>query len=340
MIHPHNDPHGSVAGNSRGVSSRTAGDCIVLHRESIERLIDPLAVIKAVEQGYLQQKAGSIQLLDSVYAKTQDGIFAIKSALGPECLVIKQASLFGANASKGLPNLQAALSIFDVTNGSPIAILLDQGVLTNHRTAAAGAIGAKYLSREDSQKVLIVGSGGQAPHQLEYLTHVRDVRQVWIYSDKFEQAQKLAEELTHKHQGITVEACSQIEQGLAEADIIVTCTPSTKALFSHELVRNGTHINAIGSDRPGKQELQPALLARAKYVPDNAAQCAKVGELQHVSDEHLRAELVYAEIADLVCGDLPARKKVQEITIFDSTGLASQDYAIARLVLQRACQQA
>jgi ornithine cyclodeaminase len=190
------------------------------------------------------------------------------------------------------------------------------------------------LARGDSKSVLVVGVGTQGTLQVDYLLRVMPgIESVVAYARKQEAVEAYVQAQLAKHPGVSFTSSRDLATAGEKADIIVTTTPSRRPILMVEHVRPGTHVNAIGSDNPGKQEIDPALLARAVYVTDSTAQCARNGELQHAKAAGLMSEDdVHAEIGAIIAGDRPGRTEGTSITIFDSTGLGAQDLAIANLV--------
>jgi ornithine cyclodeaminase/alanine dehydrogenase-like protein (mu-crystallin family) len=225
--------------------------------------------------------------------------------------------------------------LFDGTTGVPSIIMFDNGLLTHHRTGAAGAVAAKYLSREDSSVALIIGTGTQGRLQLDYLTRVRALSKVLVRDVDEESVNEYIGQAKKKHPEIQFESVPDLSAACGEADIIVTATPSRAPILEADWVKPGTHINAIGSDNPGKQELAPELLGNAIYVTDSTPQCARNGELQHAVAAGVMGENdVHCEIGAIVDGARPGRADPADVTIFDSTGLGAQDLAIANYVFE------
>lgn len=309
----------------------------ILHAHEIVPLIDPPRVIDAIAQAYQDFYRGKIQVPFPIQtAMPEGGAMHHKMAQDGEIFVTKIASYAPGNAAKDLENIQGMMVVHDAVTGVPRAIYLDRALLTHHRTAAAGAVGARYLSRPDSRKVLMVGSGRQAELQLDYLRHVRPIEEVVVHSAHAENAAAFVERMREQISSIQFSTRSSLEEAIAWADIIVTATPSRGILIPADSVVPGTHINAIGSDGPGKQELDPRLLVRARYVTDSTAQCAQKGELQHaIRDGLLTVEDVHAEMGAIVAGDKEGRTSPEQITIFDSTGLGAQDLGMVRYMMQR-----
>jgi ectoine utilization protein EutC len=242
---------------------------------------------------------------------------------------------FFDNPTIGLPSTSGLMVLFSARTGVLEALLLDNGYLTDIRTAAAGAVAARHLSREDSSKACIIGAGSQGALQLKALCLVRPIEQAVIWARDFSKAEALAKRLTIEL-GINVTASQDIQNAVTEADIIVTTTPASTPLVMAGWLRPGQHITAMGSDQQHKNELQSECLVLANlYVPDRQSQTEKLGELHHALNNRLIGSKVnFPELGEIVSGQKTGRSSVNNITICDLTGTGVQDTAIATLALQ------
>jgi ornithine cyclodeaminase/alanine dehydrogenase-like protein (mu-crystallin family) len=244
----------------------------------------------------------------------------------------------------GIPSWPSIIVLADGETGFPCAVM-DGGYITTVRTGAAGAVGAKYLARQDSETVLIVGAGNQARIQLRGLKEVLPkLRKIYVYSPFDGEVERYIFEM-EAVTGLSITGLNDRAR-LAEAacisDVIVTVTPAREPLILREWVRPGTHINAIGSDGPGKQELDPSILRDAKVVADSFKQTSLLGECQHAVREgymSLDGMGLWAEIGEVVSGKKAGRENVEEITVFDATGMAVLDVATATIVYKRSAKK-
>jgi ornithine cyclodeaminase len=228
--------------------------------------------------------------------------------------------------------------LFSTRTGLVEALLLDNGYLTDIRTAAAGAVAARCLARADSRSAAIIGAGRQAQLQLEALTLVRDIESATLWARDFDKAEAAAATLG-KRLGISVRACDNIAAATADADIIVTTTPSTQPLLLVEHVKPGQHITAMGADSEHKNEIDPRIVANSKYFCDRLSQVQTLGELHHAIEQNLvGAADTFPEIGQVIAHQAPGRAHIDEITLCDLTGTGIQDTAIATLAY-RLCQQ-
>jgi ectoine utilization protein EutC len=235
---------------------------------------------------------------------------------------IKVSPGFFDNPKLGLPSLNGLMMLFSAQTGLADALLLDNGYLTAVRTAAAGAIAAKWLAREDAKVVAILGAGEQARLQLQALRLVRDVSEVRIWARD------------------DARAVDSVDAALDGAAIVITTTPSREPLLQLQHLRPGLHITAMGSDAEHKNEIAPAVLARVDaYVADRLSQTRVLGELHHaIAAGLVAADADFAELGQIIAGQRPGRTAPEQITLCDLTGTGAQDTAIASLAYQRARQ--
>ncbi len=225
--------------------------------------------------------------------------------------------------------------VFDARDGSPAALLLDGGELTDLRTGAAGGVAARHLAPSEPATVAVLGTGIQARRQVEALRVVRPgFERVHLWGRRPARADAAAADLRELlGDGVRVDVIADVEATVREADVILTCTAAREPLVRSDWVRDGAHVTAVGSDGVAKQELDPALLRRADVlVVDSRDQCATLGELQHAMDQFDRA----VELGTICAGEAPGRTADAQLTICDLTGLGVQDVAAAGAVLERA----
>ncbi|MGO8088736.1 ectoine utilization protein EutC [Rhizobium leguminosarum] len=263
----------------------------------------------------------------------------VKTAYVPgiEGFAIKISPGFFDNPKIGLPSTNGMMVLLSSRTGLVQALLLDNGYLTDVRTAAAGAVAAKHLSRENASVATIFGAGMQARLQLEALTLVRPIREARIWARDAAKAHGVAAELAAKL-GFPVTATPDARGAVTGADLIVTTTPSETPIIEAGWLEPGQHLTAMGSDAEHKNEIDPAAIASADlYVADSLKQTRRLGELHHAIDAGLVAgDAVFAELGQLVAGRTPGRTRSDQITIADLTGTGIQDTAIATLAFARA----
>ena len=263
----------------------------------------------------------------------------VKTAYVPglDGFAIKISPGFFDNPRRGLPSVNGLMMLLSTQTGLVETLLLDNGYLTDLRTAAAGAVAAKHLARKDAAVAAVLGAGVQARLQLRALTLVRPIKAARIWARVPARATDAARELS-KQLGIEVRAAVTPEQAVRGADIVVTTTPAAKPLLAAGWIAPGQHITAMGSDAEHKNELDPALLPLARpYVADSLRQVRRLGELHHAVEAGLiPPDRDFPELGTIAAGRAPGRTSPEAITICDLTGTGVQDTAIATLAHRRA----
>ncbi|PTM91529.1 ectoine utilization protein EutC [Mycoplana dimorpha] len=263
----------------------------------------------------------------------------VKTAYVPglDGFAIKISPGFFGNPDIGLPSTNGMMVLLSAKTGLVQALLLDNGYLTDVRTAAAGAVAAKHLSRQDSRVAAIFGAGMQARQQLQALRLVRPIREARIWARDAAKAKKVAADLTVAL-GIPVVATADPQVAVAGADIVVTTTPSETPILKAAWLEPGQHVTAMGSDAAHKNEIEPAVIAKADlYVADSLSQTRRLGELHHAIKAGLvPPDAAFAELGRIVAGLEQGRSDENQIIIADLTGTGIQDTAIATLAFARA----
>lgn len=317
-------------------------DVAILTERDLRALVPlDLAAIACVEEAFLALATRNVAMppimrLDIAEA---NGEVDVKTAYVPglESFAIKISPGFFDNPKIGLPSVNGLMVLFSARTGLLEAALFDNGYLTDVRTAAAGAVAAKYLAREDASRVAILGAGGQARLQLKALTLVRPIAEARIWAREGDRATAAAEALA-RETGIQVEAVADGQAAVAGADIVVTTTPSNTPILHAEWLSPGQHVTAMGSDAEHKNEVDPAVFARLDlYVPDRLSQTRVLGELHHaIAAGLVKADTDFAELGAIVAGKAPGRTGSGQVTMADLTGTGVQDTAIATLARRRA----
>ena len=315
---------------------------MVLDDATIRRLLNYPQVIGCVEEAFAADAEGLATTLPVIGHSLSGGRFNIKAShlqqrpgvSDSEVFGLKMGSYFPANAALGRPTHHAAMLLGDPLTGQPIA-LLAANAITEFRTAAAGAVAAKHLARPEAGVLALFGTGGQAHAQIQALQAVRPLREVRVWSRSSARADAFVQELIAC--GLSAQVALDGQAACAGADLVVTVTPSREPLVWRQWLAPGTHVNAVGSDAPGKQELDPALVASARLVVDRQEQSRVMGELQRpLALGLVLPDAVYDTLGEICAAIKPGRTSESEITIFDSTGVSFQDTALAGLVLRLA----
>ncbi|TDJ15809.1 MAG: ornithine cyclodeaminase family protein [Gammaproteobacteria bacterium] len=245
--------------------------------------------------------------------------------------VIKIASGFSGNPKLGLPSSNGLMLLFSQQTGELVCILLDEGHLTDVRTAVAGAISAKYLAPRPVRRIGIMGTGIQAQLQLKHLQTVVDCREVLAWGRGVEQLGRFRRGL--EGCGFSIETTLDSAEIGATCNLIVTTTSATEPILGRRDIRPGTHITAIGSDTPHKQELDVGILADAdQVVADSKMQCRLRGEIFKALEAGVITQDSVVELGHLIGGRAQGRTTASQVTVFDSTGVAVQDIKIANAV--------
>ena len=301
-----------------------------------------LASIECVEDAFhaLATRAVVMPPIMRLDIIDNNGEIDVKTAYipGVDSLAIKISPGFFDNPALGLPSVNGLMVLFSTRTGLVEALLLDNGYLTDVRTAAAGAVAAKYLARADSRKAAILGAGSQAGLQLEALTLVRNIDSATLWARDPGKAEAKAAQLSSSL-GIDVIACADVKTAVSDADIIVTTTPSSTPILLAEHLTAGQHVTAMGSDGEHKNEIDPEIFTRARYFCDRLSQVRVLGELNHaIEKQRVQPSAEFAELGQVISTQANGRHDSDEITLCDLTGTGIQDTAIANLAYQL-CRQ-
>src|SRR5688572_17558548 len=300
---------------------------LLLGRADVERLLPAGACIVAVEEAFRDHALGKVPAPGILGMHAANGGFHVKAGFLGSYFAAKVNANFPGNT--GLPTIQGAVILFDAANGRPLAIM-DSISITAIRTAAATAVAAKYLAREQCETMLVCGCGGQAASQLAALLCVRKPRRIFAYDRDRNRASAFSTRFS-------AEVADDLVEAARASDIVVTCTTATRYFITREMVRPGAFIAAVGADTENKQEIDPRLLAQAKVVTDLTEQAARIGDLHHaIGGGVMTAADVHAELGEVVAGRKTGRAGPDEIIVFDSTGTGLQDVAAAIAVYKEA----
>ena len=310
---------------------------LMMARHEIKELLTMGAALEVVEDGFKLEAEGRAIMPPKLYLSipSGQGDFRAMPAYISGTAGVKWVSVYPNNHRRNLPTVLATIILCDSDTGYPLAIM-DGTYITQIRTGAAGGIAVKYLARRDSSVIGMIGAGMQAETQLlaicEVLPKIEEVKVFDLHKDtSLRYAERMGTELN-----INIRPVETIESAV-EADIVVTTTPSRKPIVKKQYIRPGTHINAIGADAPGKQELESGLLASATVVVDNIEQASHSGEINvPLSEGLIKVEEIYGTLGEVAAGIKKGRENNEEITVFDSTGLAILDIICAKLVYEKA----
>jgi ornithine cyclodeaminase len=300
-----------------------------------------VASVEAIEHAFrlLATAAVAMPPILRLDIPEHNGEVDVKTAYLPglERFAIKVSPGFFDNPTLGLPSLNGMMMLLSARTGLLDALLLDNGYLTAVRTAAAGAVAARWLSRENSRSVALIGAGEQALLQLQALRLVRPIEEVRIWARDTAKAEVFAAQLGHETE-LAIRLCQSIDQAMDGVDIAITCTPSREPLIEARHLQPGLHITAMGSDAEHKNEIAAQALAKVdRYVADRLSQTRVLGELHHaLAAGAVSDETRFAELGQVIAGQKPGRSDARDITLCDLTGTGAQDTAIANLAFERA----
>jgi len=285
----------------------------------------------AVEAAFADHGNGLVQMPPKVYVTLPAGDFRTMPAYLPSLDIagVKIVNVHPENPRQGLPSVMALTVILDTATGLPTAIL-NATRLTEMRTGAAGAIAAKYLAPKKECVLGVVGTGRQAEAQVRATAQELVITGIRVWSRNPAHAESFAGRFREfDTKSVSIEAA-------CDCDVLVTTTPSRSPLVKDEWIHEGMHINAIGADAPGKEELDPAILRRARVFVDDPAQAVHSGEINvPIGCGLFTAGMIAGTLGEIVTGR-KGRQRPGEITVFDSTGLAIQDLAIASIAMRQA----
>lgn len=304
----------------------------LIDAQVVGKLIDAATVTETVEAVFRAFGQGEAHMPAKVYLNVPEGDFRAMPAYIPGAAGVKWINVHTKNPERGtLPTVMGLILYNDPETGRPLA-LIDGTLITKYRTGAAAAVAARHLARPGARTLGLVGCGGQAEIHLAVVAQALRPEEILLADARRENAERVAAHFPHlpcRVVGIE-EACA--------ADVICTLTPSHEPVVRRAWIRPGTHINAMGADAPGKQELETELLLAGRVFVDDWEQASHSGEI-NVAYHAGRLSAVAGTLPDVLCGRNPGRTSAEEITIFDSTGLAIQDLAVAHGIYQEACRR-
>lgn len=310
-------------------------ETIIITQEDVENLISMKECMNAVEEAFKLYALGKAQMPPKVYLNFDSGDLRAMPAEIMGYAGVKWVNSHPDNPKRGLPTVMAILVLNDPSTGYPLSVM-DATYVTSLRTGAAGGVAAKYLARRNSTVFGFIGCGKQAYFQLEALREVFEIKTVLACDINREAAVKFCEycEL------LGIDCKIEEPRKVCKCDVLTTTTPSRKPVVKNEWIVEGMHINAIGADAAGKQELEEEILKRSKIVVDDLEQSIHGGEINvAISKGIITKEDIHATIGEVIAEIKPGRESDEEITIFDSTGLAIQDVATAKIVYEKAVEK-
>jgi alanine dehydrogenase len=315
-------------------------EVLLLTGDDVRDLLGMSEAIEAVENAFKDFAAGRASMPPKTYLdfpQFHGDLRVMPASIGSNFAGVKVVNSHSQNPQQGLPTIMGTYLLVSQETGVPLGII-EGTYLTAVRTGAASAVATKYLAKSNASSVGLVGSGVQATFQLEAMMQVRDVTRakVWSPSEDRVRRDAFVEAMGTRFPGLQLSGVDQIDEAAA-AEVVCTTTPSRKPIVMDGMINPGTHINAVGADGPGKQELDPAILRRAILIVDEWHQASHGGEINvPLSNGELSEDDVSGALPDVVAGTINGRASADDVTVFDSTGLAIEDIAVAALVYERA----
>ena len=308
----------------------------IITRDEIDAALPAVDLMAEIEQGFVAYSHGRtvVPPVGELVLEDPPGDVHIKYGYikGDDYYVIKVASGFYENpVNHMLPSSNGLMLMFSQTTGELVAVLLDEGSLTDIRTAVAGAIAAKCLAPPDVNRIGIVGSGIQARLQLEYLAPVTECRRVLVWGRSQSHLDAYVGDM--ERQGFDVAITTDAREIMGTCNLIVTTTPAEEPILLASNLLRGTHITAVGSDTSAKQELDARILGRADLVvADSIVQCLERGEIHQALNAGTLNRTDIVELGSIIAGDAAGRTTEDQVTVADLTGVAVQDIQIAKAV--------
>jgi ornithine cyclodeaminase len=306
----------------------------ILDKEATLSLIDFPGMIFSAEDAFISQSQGIASPPGYINMPIGENFAHYKAGykLGSTTFAIKYSGGFWGNAKNHLPVDYGYVIVHDAETGKPTVMFCDEGTITDYRTAAAGAVAAKYASNVDATHVGIIGTGVQAHLQLEALLFVRpSIQTVTVWGHTPDHVGAYVTDMKKKLPQLTYQACSTPKEASSHVDILITATPSRSPIVQSEWISPGTHITAVGACAPYMQEHDPKTLAKATYLfVDSIEKASMDGEIHHGLDAGtITRALITGELGDLIRGTVHGRSSQSDITFVDLVGLGIQDATAA-----------
>ncbi|MDV2989962.1 MAG: ornithine cyclodeaminase family protein [Dehalogenimonas sp.] len=306
---------------------------LILTRRDVAHLLTMPETLSAVEGAFSAYASGTALMPPKAYLTLDNGDFRAMPAAVPGAAGMKWINVHLGNSSIGLPSIMGIIIYSDPNTGYPLAIM-DGTEITAYRTGAAAAIASRQLAKRDARVLGLIGAGHQADTQIKAHLEYFQFDEIRVFDRSPESAGRLVERFPELP--LTVTSLENV----CGADIICTLTPSRTPFLKYRWLKPGAHINAIGADASGKQELEFEVLLNARVVVDDVYQATHAGELNmSIAAGTFNESRIYATLGELTAGLKTGRTEDETITVFDSTGLAIQDIACARYIYYKAGQQ-
>jgi alanine dehydrogenase len=309
---------------------------IVLTHDDVAALLPMAAAIDVTDKVMRVVSRGEAELpLRHVVPTGGGNMMGVMSGslAAPHCYGVKLVSLFPGNPERGLSSHRGAVVLFEAETGGAVA-MMDAGLLTAIRTAAASAVATRALAREDASSLALIGYGEQAEHHLEAMIEVRPISRLHVAGRSAERAADFAASAAARYSQLEVNHGTDIQAAVADADIVCTVTAAATPVLMGDWISKGTHVNIVGASLPSKREVDDRMVERASiwvdYMPSTLAQAGEIVDM--IADGRFSADLLKGEIGALLDGKVEGRAGAGEITAYRSLGVTAQDLAAAQFV--------
>lgn len=333
------------------------GKMVVLSAREVSQVLTIDDAITAVEGAYEQKALGKGIAWPMVYEQFEPGVADMDIRSGElqasGLFGLKLTAWFSKNPERGLPDIYGTTLLCDDTTGEPLC-LLNASAVTGLRTGAAGALGVKWLARADAKNLLVAGAGHMSAFEAAAtLAACPNITHVEVWEPRSSEAPEARVEAIRETVAHVLSACAEPrpadtyeivavadgEAAARRADAIITVTPATTPIIQDAWVQPGTHISSVGADMPGKQELSSALVARARIFADDRAQAVSSGEFEiPVREGAITPDDIAGELGEVIAGMVTGRENDEQITVFDTSGIAVQDLASSKIAYDRAVE--
>ena len=317
---------------------------LLLRKEEVGRLISMNEVIGTVEEAY--RAFNSDQVVQPGYVGMHlppprgEIDFKLGYCKSNEMISMKASSggFIDNPTAHGVPSGMGTILLFDAGTCA-LACVMDGSLITGLRTGAAGAVSVKVLARKNARRIASIGTGNQARMQIRAIREVMRIEEIHAWDRDPGALRKYKTDIENEF-GIPVVMAGSKKEAVERADILITTTRGKGSLVEAGWVKPGTHVVAIGTDQRGKQELDPEIFRNAKIVNDSIEQCVEKGETWHPLNENvISRDDIHAEIGEILLDKKPGRESDEEVTIFDSTGMAIQDNTTSARIYRNALER-
>ncbi|MCI8505162.1 MAG: ornithine cyclodeaminase family protein [Lachnospiraceae bacterium] len=309
----------------------------IVEEAKVRELVTPEECVKIMRQALSDLEKGRYDMPPRmVVTLPNTAVFGFMPAYVGDYFGAKVITAYGPNAGTGYPTHIGYVMLFEGEHCT-VAGMVDATAVTELRTGAVSAVATDYLARKDAHTLGIVGAGAQARSHMAAIRTVRDIKSVRVYDIREEASRAFAEEISGKY-GVPVTVCGSVREAVQEADIVCTLTPAKEAYLTRDMIRPGTHVNAVGTYTPTTREAASDLVAASRlYADQTTAMKAESGEyLIPLKEGLITEEHIVGSIGQVVNKEAPGRGSDEEITLFAALGLAVEDIACAKYVFLKA----